>query len=296
MTTAKAEILSAPPPAGKKLSSERDGALGTVLAGPAGGSRGPWWDVRYDSGVEGWTEAKVLAVPYFPPPEPHGDWRSLVPFGATPGGEQIKKVRSLAGLRWKDLWSAYEFSASTAPNTTLLVIRNGWVAFDWGSHDAYPVASVSKSLTSLVIAKLLDLSSAGQLSKAVAFDSDIAPYLPSSWAAGNASLGAIKVKNIMTMTSGLQPNDDPGQPSYLTVILNQPAIVPPEVQWAYASLPVDLMSIAIQTIAGQTVGDAFNRLVAAPVGIPPIGWRLNGAYSLASDGASISAHELARIG
>ncbi len=241
-------------------------------------------------------EEKALSVPYFPPPESGGDWRSLVPFNTTPTRAEIQKVLGVADLRWSDLRNAYQYSASTAPNTTLLVIRNGWVAFDWGSHDAYPVASVSKSLTALVLARLFDLSSAGQVPTAVGPDSAVAQYLPATWAAGNTSLGAIKIKDIMTMTSGLLPNDDPGQPNYLSVILSQPAIVAPEVQWAYASLPIDLLSIAMQTIAGKPVGDAFNQLIAGPVGISPITWQMNGVYSLASDGASISARELARIG
>ena len=98
------------------------------------------------------------------------------------------------------------------------------------------------------------------------------------------------------MSSGLEPNDNPTPANYESIVLDQPIQVAPRVQWAYASLPVDLLSIALQTIAGQTVGDAFNKLIAAPIGISPIPWIKYGPYSTTSSGASITARDLARVG
>ena len=56
------------------------------------------------------------------------------------------------------------------------------------------------------------------------------------------------------------------------------------------------MSIAIQSITGKTVGDNFNQLIAAAIGVAPIAWSKYDIYSFASSGASIPTRDLARVG
>ncbi len=292
-----AAVLSDVPPSGAQIGTKEAGTLGTVLAGPVSASGSDWWQIGYDTSLEGWSDGTLLAVPYFPPPETSGGWRSLVPLSQMPSSAQIADVRSLTGLDWSKLKLAYDYSASTAPdNTTLLVIRNDYVAFEWGDRNLYRVASVSKSLTGTVLAKLFDMSSAGQLANPVGPESFISSYLPASWLAADSRRGLIKIKDVMAMTSGLQPNDNPTAANYGSIVLGQPVQVAPEVQWAYASLPVDLLSIAMQTIAGKPVGDVFDELIAVPLGIAPIPWAKYDAYSTTSSGASITACDLARVG
>ncbi len=251
VVTASAPVLSDVPPAGTQIATKSAGALGTVVAGPTTVGTTNWWQINYAGGPSGWTDESKLALPYFPPPETSGGWRSLVPLSQTPSSTQIANVRNLTGLDWNKLKLAYDYSASTAPNnTTLLVIRNGYVAFEWGNRSLYPVASVSKSLTATVLAKLFDMSKAGTLATPIAVDSPIADYLPSSWLSGDPRRSAIKIEDVMTMSSGLQPDDNPTVSNYLNVVLNQPIQLAPEVQWAYASQPVDLLSIAMQNVAG----------------------------------------------
>jgi CubicO group peptidase (beta-lactamase class C family) len=99
------------------------------------------------------------------------------------------------------------------------------------------------------------------------------------------------------MTSGLMPDDKPGQPNYLNVVLTQPVKVPPETEWSYASLPVDLLSIVIQSATGKTVRRNFlNPEIAGKIGIPALPWQTLGLYTKGSSGAFIRPRDLARVG
>ena len=98
------------------------------------------------------------------------------------------------------------------------------------------------------------------------------------------------------MTSGLVPDDKPGQPNYLNVVLTQPVKVPPETEWSYASLPVDLLSIVIQSATGDTVRNFFNQGIAGKIGIPALSWQTLGLYPKGSSGAFIRPRDLARVG
>ena len=98
------------------------------------------------------------------------------------------------------------------------------------------------------------------------------------------------------MTSGLVPDDKPGQPNYLNVVLTQPVKVPPETEWSYASLLVDLLSIVIQSATGKTVRNFFNPEIAGKIGIPALPWQTLGLYTKGSSGAFIRPRDLARVG
>ena len=100
------------------------------------------------------------------------------------------------------------------------------------------------------------------------------------------------------MTSGLQPHDRPGAPNYMSLILGLPLQHAPGSRWAYASAPVDLLSLVASAVAGGTLRDFFNRHIAAPLGIPAVAWGNIAGQSAtgASSKASMRSRDLARIG
>ncbi|MBI3462362.1 MAG: hypothetical protein HY000_04785 [Planctomycetes bacterium] len=113
----------------------------------------------------------AAAQTYYPPPESQGDWRSLVPVNETPTAEQRQAVRDKTAFDWDKLHDAWGFVQSFGGTNGLLVIRNGWIAAEWDDLNR-PIAvhSCTKSLTAVAMAKLFDLSDAGQLPKKIGPD------------------------------------------------------------------------------------------------------------------------------
>ena len=214
---------------------------------------------------------------YFPPPELSGGWRRVTGINATPTSAQKTYIRAKTGVDWDKLKLAYNYSQSFGGGSTVLVIRNGWIAGEWGNMNAARIASVSKSLTALATAKMYELSDAGRLGQTIGAESFAYNFLPATWGDDDARKRKIRIKHLTTMTSGLVPDDKPGQRNYLNVVLTQPVKVPPETEWSYASLPVDLLSIVIQSATGTTVRDFFNQEIAGKIGIPALPWRAIGA-------------------
>ncbi|MBI3461870.1 MAG: serine hydrolase, partial [Planctomycetes bacterium] len=151
------------------------------------------------------------AETYFPPPEAEGDWRSLVPANATPTAVQEQAVLEKSGLDWDKLADAWGYVQSFGGKNSLLIIRNGWIAAEWNNLER-PIAihSCTKSLTGLVMAKLFDLSDAGQLPTTVGPDSFAYQYVPVSWGDSDPRRKLIRIRHLMTMSSGLQPRDGGG--------------------------------------------------------------------------------------
>ena len=74
----------------------------------------------------------VLAQTYFPPTATN-DWRTLLPApGATPDAAAQQLIRDTVSLDWAQLEEAWDYSALFHPNSALLIIRDGWVAGEWG--------------------------------------------------------------------------------------------------------------------------------------------------------------------
>jgi CubicO group peptidase (beta-lactamase class C family) len=228
---------------------------------------------------------------YFPPSEANGGWRSLVSINATATAAQKARIKADAKLDWDKLKIARDYSDSRASGATILVIRNGWIGAEWGSTSALRVASISKSCTAVLI---VDLIEAGKFS---GLEAAIHQYLPASWGAADPRRKDIKIKHLLSMCSGIEPHDKPTQPNYLEVVLGQPVRVPPEAEWSYASLPVDLMSVAVRQVMGSHLASVFNSRIGRPLGIPALTWTTPfGGYTRASSGLQIRARDLARIG
>jgi CubicO group peptidase (beta-lactamase class C family) len=177
-----------------------------------------------------------------------------------------------------------------------VVIRNGWVAAEWGRTTPFRVASASKSLTGLAVAKLLDLAHQGAISTSITLKSPLYPFLPAAWAAADPRRRLIQIGHALSMTSGLVPDDTPEEANHLGVILTQPVHAAPATRWSYASLPVDLLGMAVQAIAAKPLGDLFNQQVGVPIGMARIAWTSFNGYTKACDGAALSARDMARVG
>jgi CubicO group peptidase (beta-lactamase class C family) len=189
---------------------------------------------------------------------------------------------SIDGLRF-----AWDYSRERASDSTVVVWQNDRQVFSGGNAGkVYGVASVTKTLTSLVFHALpLDPATPAHT------------LLPSTWVGGDARKWTITLAHLLTMSSGLDPHDNPAVDNYLNSILfARTTVANPGERWAYASVPVDLLSVALQRATGKRTRQLFNELVARKIGIPDIAWQSIGSYSRGSFGASSTARQLARVG
>jgi CubicO group peptidase (beta-lactamase class C family) len=271
-------------------------ALGRIISGPVHAGAVSWWQVNYDQGSDGWTDGAGLLEAYFPPSESSGGWRSLVPRNGTPSSSQIAAVRQMAGLDWNKLKLANDYSKSLSSGSAVIVIRNGWIAGEWGSTNSVNVASVTKSLTGLALAKLFEMSSAGQLSQSITPESLVHSYLPAKFAGSDTRKQQIRMKHFMTMSSGIQSADSSAFNLTLDQALTYPMSAAPGREWSYVSLPLQLSSVIVRNVGGQSLQSFFATHISNPIGAALTSWQTWAGYTSAASGAYINPRNLARIG
>lgn len=247
--------------------------------------------------LAGLSAAQSLDPGYFPPPEANGGWRSLVSRNQTPTAARKADIRALAGIDWDRLNAAYQWARSLAWDTSLLVIRRGWIAGEWGPGSIHFVASVSKSLTALAVARLCYLARSGRYGRVVEPTTPVWTLLPSTFEQGDSRKRAIRLEHLTSMTSGLMPDDAPYNPSYTPdYVLRRPVVAPCGTVWSYCSASSDLLGIAVQNVTRQSLRDFFNAEIARPIGANWINWDFFGSYNRACCAARLTARDLARIG
>ncbi|MEJ5233215.1 MAG: serine hydrolase domain-containing protein [Geminicoccaceae bacterium] len=236
-------------------------------------------------------------VSYFPPPESAGGWRRLVGTDQEPSPGERAEIRRLAGMDWPTLAEAFAFSESFGARSALLVIRRGWVAGEWGPTTPYFTASISKSLTGLAVARLFEVSRTIRWGKVLGPNTPAFELLPASFAARDARRRKIRLAHLLSMTSGLEPDDAPYRPDYgLERILDRPLLAEPGTVWAYCSATADLLGLAVQTRTGRSVSAFFNEEIGARIGMAPIAWDSSAGLDRACCAARVAARDLARIG
>lgn len=236
-------------------------------------------------------------VSYFPPPESAGGWRRLVERDAEPSAGMKREIRRLAGLDWDALAAAHRYGAGFASDDRLLVIRRGWIAAEFGPPTPFDVGSVSKSVTGLAVARLLHLSADMRLGRELDPKTRVAELLPASFGARDPRFRKIQLAHLLSMTSGLEPDDDPYRPDYgPDRVLGRPIVAEPGTVWAYCSATVDLLALALQNVTGRSLSDFVNEQIAAPIGMAPTSWGRYAGNDRACCAANMTARDLARIG
>jgi CubicO group peptidase (beta-lactamase class C family) len=191
---------------------------------------------------------------------------------------------SVDGLRL-----AWDYSRQRNSDSTVVVWENGSQVFQGGDADKIRgLASITKTLTSIVVH-----------SGGFPYDTLVHTRLPPEWVGDDDRKETITIGHLLTMTSGLQPHDQPNISNYFNIMLAQPTVADIGTRWGYASLPVDLLAVAMQRQTGKTLRQLFNERVARKIGNPDVGtWQtISGStHSKGSTGANMSARQLARVG
>jgi CubicO group peptidase (beta-lactamase class C family) len=185
--------------------------------------------------------------------------------------------------------SAWDYSQQRASDSTVVVWQNGQQVFSGGDAGKIRgLASITKTLTSIVAH-----------TGGFPLDTLVHTLLPPEWVGSDQRKGTITIRHLMTMTSGLQPHDSPNIANYYNVMLGQPTVADIGTRWAYASLPVDLLAVAMQRKTGKTLRQLFNERVASKIGNPNVGtWAtISGStHTRGSSGAQMSGRQMARLG
>jgi CubicO group peptidase (beta-lactamase class C family) len=248
--------------------------------------------------------AAIAALPnetYFPPPEGSGGWRSLVTANEAPAPDQKARIREQAGLDWDRLNDAWAYSKNLGGPSSVVIVRHGWIAGEWYTdQNKRGIASCTKSLTALAVAKACELSAAGKFAKRISFDEPAWKHLPASWAEAEPQRKAILLRHMLTMSSGLDPYDGPYGDDYGDIIFARRVEAEPGKVWAYNSAPVDLLSLVVEDVTGKIMGEFFNEQIARPIGAAPVEFPKFRGHSGGSGGvqggARVATRDLARIG
>ena len=202
---------------------------------------------------------------YYPPPETKGGWRSLVTANGFPTREQKERILRTAGLNWDRLEEAWKYCEGSGGPHRLLVIRQGWIAAEWNNFsEPQTIASCTKSLTGLAIAKLLDLSDTGRFAKRVRLDDPAHIFMPPSWVEADPRRKRILLRHLLTMSSGQDPYDGPydDMEAYAKTVLSLGIEAPPGTVWAYSSASVDQLSHVIENVTGMTQREFFHNEIS----------------------------------
>jgi CubicO group peptidase (beta-lactamase class C family) len=187
-------------------------------------------------------------------PNPGQNWRSA----AAPdlGINRAKLDSALA-------WTAARMTASVA------VYRHGCLAGEsrmdpLTSRIAFDGWSMTKSVTSMLAGRAFTL---GKLS----LDQPIGSLLPET----DAAHGAITVRQLLTMTSGLHRNwlrELVPQPDRVADALSLPFDHPPGTWWEYAQSPVTLLGEVVQRAVHEDLQEFAQAELFGPLGIPRTAW------------------------
>lgn len=188
-------------------------------------------------------------------------------------GQKSKSI----GKHPKWLNKAYE-AAQKAHNIRSLLVSHNDVLVAEAYFDRYSRDSLDhiRSITKSVMATLIGIAIDQGLITGV--DESITTYL------GQEAKGkeAIKIKHLLTMTSGLQWNETYGNSEFNTwassrspyqYVLNKSMAHAPGEVWNYNTGAVHLLSVILTKASGMSTLDFAQKYLFKPIGVEKVQWR-----------------------
>jgi CubicO group peptidase (beta-lactamase class C family) len=182
---------------------------------------------------------------------------------------------------------------------SLMLLRHGAVVAEgyWAPYDAetpHMLFSLSKSFTSTAIGLLV---AEGKLT----IEDEVLPFFPNKApAAPDANLRALRVKHLLTMTTG--HDVDPtravrGSSEWIRGFFAEPLLHEPGTHFVYNSLATYLLSAIAQRLAGQRILEYLRPRLFEPLGIENPTWEQSPeGIDVGGWGLSIRTRDIARFG
>jgi CubicO group peptidase (beta-lactamase class C family) len=186
---------------------------------------------------------------------------------------------------------------------SLLVLDDGKLVleeyfFGYGPDDLHPVQSVTKSLFSLLVGASVEKGWLGP-------DDPLSILFPGTPVSEDARKGKIRVKDLLTMTSGLDCDDLAGgcswdmvaSPDWGHFALSRPMAHDPGTHFAYCGACLSILAEALEKKSAMNLSAFADRALFKPLGIEGATWweGPNGSRSPAF-GLSLKPRDMAKIG
>ncbi len=230
---------------------------------------------------------------------PTQSWRSCKP-------EEV-------GMDSDKLTRVYEYAANPAINTEgIIIIKNGYIVGEaylngFTKNSRHASYSVAKSFASALIGITIDKG----LIKGV--DEKIYQYYPQWQTPGTSEAKkTITIKNLLTMTAGLEWEEDDYYSSnsqddifqmynvsndFIDYVLNKPVKNEPSTQWYYSSGESILLSGIIESATNMTAYQFGFENLFRPIGIPDIRWDSDpSGHTITAWGINATVREFAKFG
>src|SRR5215468_4822833 len=234
--------------------------------------------------------ATIPSENYYPPPDSHGGWRSLIK-------ASDEKLRATAGIDRKKLDAAFDYAQTTSQHGGLLVVRHGWLVYERyygrGNREANPAtASVGKAYTGIACGIMLAEKKA-QIPEGLDTKVFNARYLPEAMPLDDPAKADITLGQLLSMSAGLHgegsnPGFVEGVPSVkLTPLprpttpigqdltaLRTPLWTKPGSGYSYASASPHIASIVLRRLTGMEMHEYIDQRLAKPLGWGQWAWAM----------------------
>jgi CubicO group peptidase (beta-lactamase class C family) len=200
--------------------------------------------------------------------------------------------------------AAASAEAATMPRfRSLLVARHGRLALEryFGGADATTLFDV-RSVTKSVVSALTGIALRDQALPSI--DAPVAGYLSPPYVLDDVSRG-ITVRQLLTMTSGFQWNED-NVAEYnswilsgdrVQYLLDRPHASPPGAQFTYNSAAVHTLGVVLQRAAANPLPQYARDRLFAPLGIDAVAWEvLDRGTVNGGSGIQLRGRDLLKLG
>lgn len=205
---------------------------------------------------------------YFPPPAPQS-WDTI----------------SSASLGWcpERIDSLYQF-LQAKNSKGFILLKDGKIVLEkyFGNYNADSLwywASAGKTLTAFLIGIL-------QQQGAVSLTQSVSQYIGNGWTScGTTQEDSITLKNLLTMTSGLNDNMPPPCDNLDEAASCLSCLTSPSSRWAYHTGAYRKLHSVIQSVSGNTINEYTNQKVKSKTGMDSGVWFQGVYYSKLRDAA-----------
>ena len=221
-------------------------------------------------------------VPYFPPPDSEGGWRTL---------QDPAEIRRLAGMDAERLERAYQLTERGTRNGGLLVVRHGYLVlekyFGRASRNANPdMASTGKAFTSIACGVMLR-EFHDKIPDGLATKVFTETYLPEALPLDDPRRADITLGQLLCMTAGY--NGEGGAPTSVVLgnaaplkpspgqdirdldqsSLRVPLWTAPGAGYSYSSPAPHIASMVLRRVTGMELREYISERLAKPMGWGP---------------------------